>query len=101
MIDPRVQQLHHQRDAELLGEGQDALQPDRAVYQALLIVHAIAVAGKADQLLCADLRAVLQFPLINLHQRIVVFQAVEGFLDHADLHAVLGDGGGKGHHRAV
>ncbi|KAG1320771.1 hypothetical protein G6F63_014102 [Rhizopus arrhizus] len=92
MIDPGVQQLHHQHHAALLGMAEDALESRLGIGHAVLRVHAVAVAGEADEIAIAGIGDQIDVPRVALHQLIVELAASKA-LGQAQLCAVA--------HRAV
>ena len=78
VVDLAVEQFHDEGDAEFLGERQEALEADGAVFEALFVGHAIAVAGEADDLFGAGGGGGLEVRFVDGDEGVVVFEAVEG-----------------------
>ena len=80
---------------------QDTLDADGAVFQAGLVVHAVAVAGKTDEVFQPGIGGLLDALPVNLHQRVVMLQPVECLANTADPgFAVLERAGWKTDHGA-
>ena len=67
--------------------GQQALEAGGAVFEALFVGHAVAVAGETDDLFGAGSGGGLEVGFVGGDERVVVFEAVEGFFDAADFDA--------------
>ena len=77
MIHLAVEQFHDDGDLVFLGEGCDAFQTNRAIRQALLVTHAFAVAGKANDGRRAELGHGGQRLRHELDNLVVVLHAVQ------------------------
>ena len=99
VIHATVEQFHHERDPVLLRQRQHFLQSGHAVLEARLFVHAVPVAGEADDFLEALLRARGEQRLVGFHQQIVIRRVVEAVWYAADFLAARPRDGGKADHR--
>ncbi|MNM84440.1 hypothetical protein D3C81_965280 [compost metagenome] len=95
VIDLGVQQLHHQHDAALLCMPEDALESRFGMGHAFLRVHAVAVAGKADEVAIARIGHQIDVPRVALHQLILKLTAGEALVQahlrtvaHRAVHAI-------------
>ncbi len=101
VVHPAVQQFHADRYPALLGQRQDPLQADRAVFQPLFIIQPVAVAREANQILQAGIRGLIDALLVDLDQSVVVFHAIKGLWNAPDLHALRRLARRIAHHRAI
>ena len=67
--------------------------------EALLVVHCFAVTGKTNEVGESGVSDFGDAFRVNLHERIVMFETVEGFADPADVDALGGLGGRVADHR--
>ena len=101
VVYPAVQELHADRDAVLLRQRHDPLQSNRAILQTLLVIHAVAIAREANQVLQPGVGGLLDALLVDLEKGVVVLQTIEGLANAADLHALRRLARRIAHHRAV
>ncbi len=82
-----IQQFHHQHHAALLGVAEDALQPRFGVGQPLLGIHAVAIAGEADEVAVAGIGHQVDVAGVARHQLVVELGSGET-LHQVDLRAI-------------
>jgi hypothetical protein len=81
----RIEQLHRNRRPVLFTERHQALQSGRAIFQALLVVHTITIAGETNDVLETSFDALLDERLIDFDKGVMMFDAIETVRNRPDL----------------